>query len=254
MDGGIGRAMDGMITIPVELTVFGGTLKAGIPVPAQPVSTREMVPVFRAVAEAVIHLSVRAAQEQGRSVSCCAGCGACCRQLVPVSQTEARMLLDLIEAMPEPRRTTIRARFEEATRALVNAGLRDALLAPQLQPAERMRGVGVEYFHLGIPCPFLEDESCSIHPERPIICREYLVSSPAENCSTLKDVDGIKLPQRASLALSKMTSSPGDTFTKTVPLPLIHEWAKTAPIEQEKKTGPEQINEFLTNLNRTRAG
>jgi Fe-S-cluster containining protein len=246
--------MEGMTTIPVELTVFGGTLKAGIPVPTRPVSTREMVTVFRAVAEAVIHLSVRAAQETGRSVSCRAGCGACCRQLVPISQTEAAMILDLIEAMPEPRRTTVRRRFEDAKNTLVAAGLRDALLAPQLQPAERMRGISIEYFQLGLSCPFLEDESCSIHPERPIICREYLVSSPAENCATLENIDGIKLPQRASLALSRMTSGPGETFTRTIPLPLLYEWAKTAPAEPVKRTGPEQMNEFLANLSRTRAG
>jgi Fe-S-cluster containining protein len=34
-----------------------------------------------------------------------------------------------------------------------------------------------------MPCPFLEDESCSIHPDRPLVCREYLVTSPAELCA-----------------------------------------------------------------------
>ena len=33
-----------------------------------------------------------------------------------------------------------------------------------------------------MPAPFLEEESCSIHPDRPMACREYLVTSPAENC------------------------------------------------------------------------
>ncbi len=42
------------------------------------------------------------------------------------------------------------------------------------------------YFHLGIACPFLEDESCSIHADRPISCREYLVTSPAVNCADPK--------------------------------------------------------------------
>ena len=44
--------------------------------------------------------------------------------------------------------------------------------------------LSIEYFKFGIACPFLEDESCSIHPDRPMACREYLVSSPAENCRT----------------------------------------------------------------------
>jgi Fe-S-cluster containining protein len=40
----------------------------------------------------------------------------------------------------------------------------------------------MEYFSKGIPCPFLEDESCSIHENRPLICRQYLVTSPASHC------------------------------------------------------------------------
>ena len=39
------------------------------------------------------------------------------------------------------------------------------------------------YFRLGIACPFLESESCSIHRDRPLVCREYLVSSPSEHCA-----------------------------------------------------------------------
>ena len=48
--------------------------------------------------------------------------------------------------------------------------------------AEERTELAYEYFKHGIACPFLEDESCSIHPDRPMACREYLVSSPAENC------------------------------------------------------------------------
>ncbi|MCC6539421.1 MAG: YkgJ family cysteine cluster protein, partial [Bryobacterales bacterium] len=39
------------------------------------------------------------------------------------------------------------------------------------------------FFALGIACPFLENESCSIHPDRPLICREHLVNTPAEWCA-----------------------------------------------------------------------
>jgi hypothetical protein len=35
----------------------------------------------------------------------------------------------------------------------------------------------VRYFLQGVACPFLEAESCGIHPDRPLACREYLVTS-----------------------------------------------------------------------------
>jgi NADH:ubiquinone oxidoreductase subunit D len=54
------------------------------------------------------------ARASGATVSCKKGCGACCRQLVPVSEIEARQLKELVEQMPEPRRSEIWARFERA--------------------------------------------------------------------------------------------------------------------------------------------
>ena len=44
------------------------------------------------------------------------------------------------------------------------------------------RAVSKTYFSEQIACPFLEDESCSIYPVRPSICREYIVYSPPEYC------------------------------------------------------------------------
>jgi hypothetical protein len=49
-----------------------------------------------------------------------------------------------------------------------------------LSPDERGT-LSLEYLALGIACPFLEDESCSIHAERPLACRQHLVTSPARN-------------------------------------------------------------------------
>ncbi len=238
-------------SIPVQLTVFGGTLRASIPVTTQPVRSQDMLPAFQAVAEAVIHLSVVAVEKQGRSISCRAGCGACCRQFVPISETEARVLIDLVNAMPEPRRGEMMERFAAAAREIDRAGLRDPLLAPESQPAERLKRVGMEYFALGIACPFLEEEFCSIHPLRPIICREYLVTSPPENCSTLKDVDGVPVPYHASLAACRLDEAPSQTLVRTVPLTMIFEWAKTAAPEPAPRPGTDLMREFLRYLDKS---
>ena len=48
---------------------------------------------------------------------------------------------------------------------------------------ETAHALGLKYFALGIPCPFLEEERCTIHEIRPLRCREYLVVSPAEHCA-----------------------------------------------------------------------
>ena len=49
----------------------------------------------------VVGVAVEDAVAEGETISCKKGCGACCRQLVPISQVEARRIRDLVEAMPE---------------------------------------------------------------------------------------------------------------------------------------------------------
>ena len=43
--------------------------------------------------------AVVAAAEAGKAISCRKGCGACCRQLVPISRTEAERLLSTVAAL-----------------------------------------------------------------------------------------------------------------------------------------------------------
>ena len=73
------------------------------------------------------------------------------------------------------------------------------------------RSLGLRYFALGIPCPFLEAESCSIYTERPLVCREFLVSSPPENCAapTAETVQVIPVEPKVSTALAALGAAPG---------------------------------------------
>jgi Fe-S-cluster containining protein len=238
-------------SVPVNLTIFGGSLRAMIPVPADDTTPVEMIPIFEELTGAIVHLSEKDVDRSGKSISCRAGCGACCRQYVPLSQTEARRLIRLVDSMPEPRRTEIRRRFAAAVERIDHEGLRDRLMNQQDLPRERLTSLGFEYFRMGLPCPFLEDESCSIHHDRPVTCREYLVTSPAENCSRLEDIDGVRMPYRPSIALCLLDERPDDRYLRTVPLTLIFEWAKTAPPPPEPRPGDEIMRDFLANLEKT---
>ena len=84
--------------------------------------------------------------------------------------------------MPEPRRTEVRARFADAVAKIEAAGLLPEARAFDSLPDEQYLALHPRYFALQIACPFLEDESCSIYSQRPLVCREYLVTSPAEYC------------------------------------------------------------------------
>ncbi|HTE37809.1 MAG TPA: YkgJ family cysteine cluster protein [Reyranella sp.] len=165
----------------VVLVVGGERLPLELTVPAGAVTVEQLLPILRGLSSLFSARGAVRSEAAGRPISCRAGCGACCRQLVPLSPSEARALARLVDTMPEPRRALIRGRFEEALRKLDAAGLLGRM--GTRTPEERTE-LGRAYFRQGIACPFLEDESCSIHPDRPMACREYLVTSPAENCRT----------------------------------------------------------------------
>src|SRR5262249_43913345 len=143
-------------------------------------------------------------------ISCRKGCGACCRQAVPITTVEARRLRELVDELPEPRRSEVQARFAEARRRLTEAGLLEKLLYPEQWTEGEARTLGVAYFQQAIACPFLESESCSIYHDRPMACREYLVTSPAENCSrpTAEGVRCLPLPFSVWKAVARLDEAP----------------------------------------------
>ncbi|MGE5151367.1 MAG: YkgJ family cysteine cluster protein [Rhodospirillaceae bacterium] len=179
-----------------------------------------------------------AAAERGRAISCRKGCGACCRQLVPISRTEGEALLALVEALPEARRTAVRARFAAAEAAITAAELAD-------RGTRSDREMSVAYFALGVACPFLEDESCSIHPDRPLVCREYLVTSPAELCAgpVQEGVTPVPVP-KLSLAARRLQDESETWF----PLALLMAWSRTPRTPAKRRPGTEWVQRFLRGL------
>jgi Fe-S-cluster containining protein len=162
------------------------------------------LPIFYAITEALTERGIAREAEAGRQVSCRAGCGACCRQAVPLAAVEARAVAALVAALPAPRRAAITARFAMARARLAAAGLTTkASDIAALDRADR-DAYGRRYFRLGIACPFLDDESCSIHPDRPLACREYLVTSPAAACADPSDatIRPVPLAGRPSAAVA----------------------------------------------------
>ena len=206
-----------------------------ITVPNAAIPAAEIMPALQGLVNAVVE-----AAERGKAISCRKGCGACCRQLVPVSRTEGERLLQLVEAMPAERRARLNARFAAAEAAIEAAGLKD-------RQGRSDRELSTAYFALGVPCPFLEEESCSIHPDRPLVCREYLVTSPAELCAgpAQEGVTPVAVP-KVSMAARGLQDEKDDWF----PLALLQAWARSRPRNTVRRAGPEWMQRFLKGLAR----
>jgi Fe-S-cluster containining protein len=237
----------GLVTGDVELSAADWQLRFRASVPAGPTPWRQMLPLVQAMTDAVVTGTSRALDEQGHPISCGAGCGACCRQLVPISEVEAQHLRDLVHSLPQPRRSQVLSRFAQAHQRLDEAGLLQPLRHYEAHTDAEFVPLGMAYFRLGISCPFLEDESCSIYPDRPITCREFLVTSPAENCTqpTPETVERVNLPLRMVTALARFVPGDPPQFRLPVPLILAVEWADQHPSDPPPRTGPEWLREIL---------
>jgi Fe-S-cluster containining protein len=220
-------------TATLRLTVGALQIAHPITVPDAAVPAGDVVPALQGLVNAVV-----AAAEAGKAISCRKGCGACCRQLVPISRSEGERLLDLVEAMPRERRGEIKRRFAAAEAILGPAGFG----APS---GKTDRELSTSYFALGVPCPFLEEESCSIHAERPLVCREYLVTSPADLCAgpLQEGVTPVPVP-KFSLAARRLQDDKDEWF----PLALLMAWGRNRPGNNKRRTGPEWVQRFLKNL------
>jgi len=191
---GGGGAATGWVT----LAIGGEQVPVEMTVPAGLVAVEDVLPIVHGLSSLFATRATARVEAEGREISCRAGCGACCRQLVPVAPAEARALARLVEAMPEPRRERVRRRFDEALDTLEPLGLMERL---DQNRGDRL-AIARAYFEAGVACPFLEDEACSIHADRPLSCREYLVTSPPELCAVLSpDIEKVTLEARPSLAL-----------------------------------------------------
>lgn len=237
-----------LVTARVQLTIGGRPVQLDLSMPNNHVTPRHMLPLFRKVAETVLDCSVQAEARAGRSVSCKKGCGACCRQMVPISQSEAHILADLVAAMPAERKQTILARFQNARQVLEQSGLLQELNDREHWPAGHTKDIGLRYFALGIPCPFLEDESCSIYPDRPITCREYLVSSPPEHCADPGPgkIRMIPLPAGPTWPAAARFDDPGAKKLPWVPLVLALEFASHDTAKAPRRNGPDWARDFIS--------
>lgn len=161
-------------------------------------------------------------RNKDKAISCAKGCGACCKQMVPISPPEAFMIADVVASYPVERRKEVLARMAAIRERLAEAGFNAKF---QL---EHFKSVAVEYFKMNMPCPFLDDDACSVHRDRPFVCREFLVTSPAELCGDsihFGRVRAVPLSVRMTDAMSRIAGEMLEQETTAIPLVGAVEWA-----------------------------
>ena len=185
-----------MSEVRVTVRSSRGTFASILTVPASPVEVAAVVPALRALDDSLIAEAVTAVENEGGRISCRLGCAACCYQLVPVTEMEAQFLTKAVDTLPPDQRHAVRARATEAVRTLEAAGLLAEVGRIDTLSQTDVDSMAIRYFRIQVPCPFLDGTSCLIYEQRPLACREYLVTSARERCDRFGEetVERVPLP------------------------------------------------------------
>ena len=93
--------------------IGGEHFEMHLTIPASPVKPQRMLPVFQKITNEIVARGIQRVEGAGKTISCKAGCGSCCRQPLLISEAEAFNLAALVDSMPEDRQAIIRRRFAD---------------------------------------------------------------------------------------------------------------------------------------------
>ncbi|MBX3345030.1 MAG: YkgJ family cysteine cluster protein [Nitrospira sp.] len=216
----------------ISLRTPCGEVSTAVGVPTSVVPVTAILPLMRSLGEEVQALELTRVRQTGHTVSCQKGCAACCRMLVPISAPEAFALANRIDRLDQPERDRLRTKLDLAQQQLAQAGILtqlSALAESSDSPSdEAIEPLNKAYYALRMPCPFLDNEACSIYEDRPAACRELAVTSPATDCQdmTSRTIRPVPVAVRISTTLSLLWGDLTGTVPRLIPLPLAVDWAK----------------------------
>ncbi len=116
---------------------------------------------------------------KGETLSCYKGCSRCCSLFIGASIQEAEAIVYYLYQNEDKMQHFLESYpvWREKVRA---AG--DLFKKPAA--SDKNKGIGdlAAYAKANIPCPFLEDDACSIYEVRPYVCAGLIVTTPPEWC------------------------------------------------------------------------
>ena len=241
----------------VSLQTPSGEVTTAVGVPTSFVPVTAILPLMHSLGAETQALEQRRLLDVGQTVSCQKGCAACCRMLVPVSAPEAFSLANRIERSDGSERARLLAQLDLANQRLAKAGLLKQLIAlsESTHPVsdEAIEPLNRAYYALRMPCPFLDNEVCSIYEDRPAACRELAVTSPATECEDMTNaaIQPVPVAVRISTTLSLLWAELTGTVPRLIPLPLAVDWATRHQVEQRGKwAGTELFQKALDKVSR----
>jgi len=167
--------------------------------------------------------------------------------MVPLSPPEALYLVELIDALDPASQSVVLSRIDSIIRVLERKSMINNFLRSEYSDDLAM-SIAKEYFSLKMPCPFLDANICSIYPYRPVACREYNVTTPAERCNDpySHHIEKIPMPAPLSEPLAHLTASLTGIWPRLIPLVIAPRWSgENRSIARREWSGADLFCQFM---------
>ena len=239
---GDGLDSDMKIT-PLELDISGEPVYFRIGAADGQAKLADIVPAARLLSTKIVQAVQRNLSRGGIAVPCREGCAVCCDYLVFVSVPETFRLMAEATMMPLERCGDMAQSCSQAAQP-VHEYLSEHIVGNEsprwdIVTAQQVKEFSDWYVTEKLPCPFLHGGLCTIYEQRPIICREHLVTGSASPCRIdgMDDKRKVRMPVRISNALKALSSELEGTIEESVVLPCVFEWYRNNT-ERGERTWP----------------
>ena len=212
-----------------------------------PAKLSDIVPLARNVCDIIVQNKQKELQRLNITVPCRNRCSACCSYFVPVSVPEAFRIVEELNEMPEEKaKNILRLSLKAAEKML--ADIPDNLILSDSAAVNSLEQFSRWYHKLNIICPFLSDHSCTEYGNRPLACREHLVTGSSESCKNpgSDSTSPVEMPVSIFHVISRLSVEFEGTGPEAIAFHLALPWVQTN-LGRSKKTWPavEMVRQFV---------
>lgn len=238
--------------IKLILSVLGRRERLAVGVKDDRIRLADIVPLARVISSMITDIACEKERQDGATIPCDKGCSTCCNYLVPLAVPEVFRLFEEIRGMSLVRQLLIERECVKAAQQILGerppASFADLAATDTAEStAELLCTASNCYADFELSCPFLYESVCTIYENRPMACREYVVTGCAQGCSGgPREVKGIYMPARMSEVLGRLASDLEGTNVEGLTMPLALIWGD-ANAQRDSRTwpAPEMVARFM---------
>jgi len=217
--------------INLELEILDERLRFCIGVIDERVRLGDIVPLAHTISARIADIVIARNRRVGIDIVCRKGCAHCCKNLVPLAVPEAFRLKEYIYSMPRDQRDAMLRLCLLAARDILAEELPEFFASQtatdSIDGLAFLSDLSRWYVSLGVCCPFLSENICTIYENRPLACRDYFVHGGGSVCANA-DVatEPVKMPVPMVEVLGQLAGELEDDDIEAVILPLTPVWCE----------------------------